>query len=93
MKHKKLFICFVAALLVFIQFNTPVLAASKESKTAIEYTKKDVKLLACLIYTEAGNQSYKGKVAVGNVILNRVNNRSSFNHVNTIKEVKFETKK
>lgn len=91
-KHKKLLFCFVAALLVFIQVNTPVLAASKESKAAIEYTKKDVKLLACLIYTESGNQSYKGKVAVGNVILNRMKNRTSFNHVNTIKEVIYDKK-
>lgn len=33
----------------------------------------DEKLLAALIYCEAGNQSYTGKLAVGLVIMNRVN--------------------
>ena len=34
-----------------------------------------VKLLAALIYCEAGNQPYKGKVAVGSVVLNRMNSK------------------
>lgn len=39
-----------------------------------EQAKSDqVKLLAALIYCEAGNQCYEGKVAVGSVVLNRVN--------------------
>ena len=32
----------------------------------------DTRLLAALIYCEAGNQSYEGKVAVGAVVMNRV---------------------
>ena len=32
----------------------------------------DVKLLAALIYCEAGNQPYDGKVAVGAVVMNRI---------------------
>jgi len=32
----------------------------------------EVRLLAALIYCEAGNQSYEGKVAVGAVVMNRV---------------------
>ena len=34
-----------------------------------------MKYLAALIYTEAGNQPYKGKVAVANVVLNRVGSK------------------
>lgn len=48
-------------------------AALKKKQTA-EY-KKQVKYLTALIYTEAGNQSYKGKVAVANVVLNRVESK------------------
>lgn len=32
----------------------------------------DLEMLATIIYCEAGNQSHEGKVAVGNVVLNRV---------------------
>lgn len=44
----------------------------KDEKKENSYSKADVKLLACLIYAEAGNQSYKGKLAVANVVMNRV---------------------
>lgn len=33
---------------------------------------KDVRLLSAITYLEAGNQSYEGKLAVANVVLNRV---------------------
>lgn len=33
----------------------------------------DVKLLATIIYCEAGNQPYEGKIAVGSVVMNRIN--------------------
>lgn len=39
-----------------------------------EGTASDLEMLATIIYCEAGNQPYEGKVAVGNVVLNRVNN-------------------
>lgn len=45
---------------------------------------EDVDLLARIIYIEAGYESYEGQIAVGNVILNRVNH-SSF--PNTIRDV------
>lgn len=43
----------------------------------IEAEKKsaEVKLLAALIYCEAGNQPYNGKVAVGSVVMNRMNSK------------------
>ena len=31
----------------------------------------DAYLLACLVYSESGNQSYEGQLAVANVVLNR----------------------
>lgn len=34
---------------------------------------RDAQLLARLIHSEAGNQSEEGKIAVGNVVLNRMN--------------------
>lgn len=46
--------------------------SSKKAESKKSYTNSDLKLLACLIYAEAGNQPYKGKVAVGNVVMNRV---------------------
>lgn len=37
------------------------------------YTDNDLKYMAAIIYCEAGNQSYAGQVAVGCVVMNRVN--------------------
>ncbi len=37
-----------------------------------EYTKDELYLLAQIIQIEAGGQSYEGKLAVGNVVMNRV---------------------
>ncbi len=46
------------------------------------------KLLAALIFCEAGNQPYQGKVAVGAVVLNRV---SSSRFPNTVKGVIYQS--
>lgn len=53
---------------------------TKDAKTVEEIAAEqkktnDVKLLAALIYCEAGNQPYNGKVAVGAVVLNRMESR------------------
>ena len=53
---------------------------TKDAKTnaqikAEQQKVSDVKLLAALIYCEAGNQCYDGKVAVGAVVLNRMESR------------------
>lgn len=45
------------------------------------YASDDLKYLACLIYTESGNQGRSGKIAVGNVVLNR---KKSNSYKNTI---------
>lgn len=59
----------------------------KEKKPS--YSEKDLRLLSCLVYTEAGNQSYNGMLAVANVVLNRVKSPAYY-HVNTIKEVIYD---
>lgn len=61
--------------------------SSKKAESKKSYTNSDLKLLACLIYAEAGNQPYKGKVAVGNVVMNRV--KSSL-FPKTLKEVIYQ---
>lgn len=50
---------------------------------------EDEKLLARIINAEAGNQPYDGKLAVGNVIMNRV---KSPQFPNSIKEVIYQSK-
>ena len=47
-------------------------------------SRQEYDLLAALIQCEAGGESYIGQVAVGNVVMNRV---ESANHPNTITEV------
>jgi spore germination cell wall hydrolase CwlJ-like protein len=61
-------------------------AAAKPS-----YSQKDLRLLASLIYAEAGNQSYNGMLAVANVVLNRVKSNVYW-HVTTIKDVVYDRK-
>ena len=55
------------------------------------YTNKDLKLLACLIFTEAGNQSYQGKLAVANVVLNRLGS-PKMSHLKSIEDVIYDNK-
>ena len=50
-------------------------------------TVSETKLLAALIYCEAGNQPYKGQVAVGAVVMNRI--RSS-KYPNSMREVIYQ---
>lgn len=63
-------------------------AVRKEEIKRIAQSASDKELLAALIYCEAGNQPYDGKVAVGAVVLNRV--RSS-RFPNTIREVIYQS--
>lgn len=63
----------------------------EKAKKNSPYSEKDVRLLASLVYAEAGNQSYKGMLAVANVVLNRVKS-NIYSHVNTIEEVIYDKK-
>ncbi|WP_343208163.1 cell wall hydrolase [Anaerolentibacter hominis] len=47
----------------------------KEKKETVSYTKAELRLMASIIFCEAGNQSYKGKLAVGSVVMNRMNSK------------------
>lgn len=71
MNSKKVFkIIFTFVLVVVCSvavMGTTTKAAEKS------YTDNDLKYMAAIIYCEAGNQSYAGKVAVGCVVMNRVN--------------------
>lgn len=66
------------------QKTKPVAAAAASSVTT---SSSDAALLARLVEAEAGDESYAGKVAVANVVLNRVN---SSQFPNTIREVIYQ---
>lgn len=55
------------------------------------YSKSDLRYLSCLIYAEAGNQSYSAMLGVANVVLNRVKS-DVYWHVKTIKDVIYDDK-
>lgn len=63
----------------------------KEKKEKPSYSEKDLRLLSALIYAEAGNQPYKGMLAVANVVLNRVKS-DVYWHVKTVEEVVYDNK-
>ncbi len=66
----------------------------EDKEPAVEkptYSESDLRLLACLVYTEAGNQNYNGMLAVANVVLNRAKS-DAYWHVNTVKEVIYDNK-
>lgn len=46
--------------------------AAKTSTATVSKDSSDVKLIASLIFCEAGGEPYEGKLAVANVVLNRV---------------------
>ena len=59
----------------------------KKSSIDATYTESDLRLMSSIIYCEACGESYQGKLAVGMVIMNRVDS-SLF--PNTIKKVIYE---
>ncbi|MDY3909759.1 MAG: cell wall hydrolase [Eubacterium sp.] len=77
MMLKKVVITVMAALMLVggLPQTVEIQAAAKEEKE-VTYTKRDLKLLASIIYCEAGNQSKAGKVAVGCVVMNRKRSKS-----------------
>ena len=56
--------------------------------SASSYTEKELKLLACLVNAEARGQIYEGKLAVANVVLNRV---KSSRYPNSIEGVIYQS--
>lgn len=69
--------------------KVPGVAKVKDSAIAsvVSYTNDDFYWLARIIQAEAGGEPYKGKVAVGSVIINRVQSNS---FPNSIKKVIFQ---
>ena len=67
--------------------GTSKITEFRQSSPAMVVDASDEKLLATIIWCEAGNQSRTGKVAVGAVVLNRVR---SAKFPNTIKEVLYQ---
>ena len=59
----------------------------KTPKSVIKYTDEKFKILVCVTFLEAGNQSYKGKLATANAVINRVLNKK---FPNTIKGVIYQ---
>lgn len=61
--------------------------AEETEETAASVNQDDLDLMAAIIECEAGGESYEGKVAVGAVVMNRVN---SSKFPNTISEVIYQ---
>ena len=61
-------------------------AAAQAEAEAAQQAEKE--LLASLIFCEAGNQPYEGQVAVGAVVINRINSSS---YPNTMEEVIYQS--
>ena len=59
-------------------------AAQAAAQTNTAVSASDRELLAAIIYCEAGNQSHTGKVAVGNVVMNRVNSSKFPNSISSV---------
>lgn len=76
------------ALLSSISGSVEAMVNIEQSKPA-EYSADDLMYLACIIYCEAGNQSFTGKVAVANVVMNRAASEE-FDHVTSIKEAIYD---
>lgn len=54
------------------------------NNTPINYDASDLAMMAAMIECEAGNQSYEGKLAVGSVIVNRVNSPRFGNTIQSV---------
>lgn len=80
--------------IVYKKAEEPVIEVTEEidsDDAELSYSEKDLRLLSSLIYSEAGNQSYKGMLGVANVVLNRVKSKV-YSHANTVKEVIYDRK-
>ena len=64
--------------------NSMLSGGSSSSSGAGKYSNSDVQLLARLIYAEARGEPYKGQVAVGAVVLNRVKSSSFPNTISAV---------
>jgi hypothetical protein len=63
-------------------------ATAVKQQEGVNYNNNELKLLACLIHAEAGTQTYEGKLAVANIVLNRM---KSSNYPDSMKEVIYQS--
>lgn len=62
--------------------------AKKQKKSnKLSYTKSELRLMSCIIYCEANDQPYAGKLAVGIVVMNR---KKSSSFPNTVRDVIYD---
>lgn len=59
-----------------------------KKQDSVSYEYNELQLLACLIHSEAGSQSYETKLAVANVVLNRM---KSSRYPNSMKSVIYQS--
>lgn len=71
MKFKALVVRMIAVFVLAGVMSVSGTTLSKAAEWEDEYTGREVKMMASIIFCEAGNQSYAGKLAVGIVIMNR----------------------
>ena len=64
--------------------NVQVCSTTMTPRFSYDYGASDLKIMTCIIYAEAGNQSQKGRVAVGNVIMNRVRDSRFPNNIHDV---------
>lgn len=92
MNFKKLLISLFVVMFALNIGNVKAYAAEettdKEDKgVTAEYSEKDLRLLTALIYCESQSEIYRGKIAVGIVVMNRVR---SNRFPDTLKEVIYQ---
>ena len=68
--------------------ETDYVEETESTESTVSASSSDLDLLAALIYCEAGNQSMEGKIAVGQVVMNRV---ASSSFANSIHDVIYES--
>ncbi|MCR5429361.1 MAG: cell wall hydrolase [Lachnospiraceae bacterium] len=68
------------------------LAGYKDSAWKKNFTKAELRLMSAIIYAEANGMGFDAKVAVGNVVLNRMNDQDKYGYVSTIEEVIYDHK-
>lgn len=66
------------------EYVDPTVEDTTASAPSTNYSGSDIDLLAALIYCEAGNQPEEGKIAVGQVVMNRVASSSFANSISGV---------
>ena len=81
MKTKIIKITVLTTLIMAMVSASLFTGVATPSKVEAKANKASLRLMSAIIYSEAGNQSYAGKKAVGIVIMNRVKSRQFPNSV------------